>query len=86
MSPSHPLPYFTYYVALMYCHTSSGNASESGGCCARFLICGYFLSPLSEIASANVHEPRPDWIILNELETRREIEKRQIHTFNHLGS
>ena len=61
LSPSHPLPYFTYYVALMYCHTSSGNASESGAHCARFLIFGYFLSLLSEIASAIVHEPRRDW-------------------------
>ena len=85
-SPSHPLPYFTYYVALMYCHTLSGNASESGARCTRFLIFGYFLSPLSEIASANVHEPRHDWIIWNELETRREIEKREMHTFNHSGS
>ena len=78
-SPSH----FLIYVALIYCHTSSGNMSESGAHCTRFLIFDYFLSPLSEIVSVNVHEPRHDWIVWNELEMRREIEKRQMHTFNH---
>ena len=56
-SPSHPLPYFTYYVALMYYHTSSGSGVHR----AWFLIFGYFLSLLSKIASANVHEHRHDW-------------------------
>jgi len=37
LSPSHPLPIYTT-VALMYCHTSSGKASESGAHRAQFLI------------------------------------------------
>jgi len=45
-SPSHPLPYNTYYIALMHFHTLSGNTSESGIHCARFLIFLLF-SPIS---------------------------------------
>jgi len=46
------------YVALLYCHTSSGKVLELGACCTRFLIFWLFSHVTLKLPLQMLHKPR----------------------------